>query len=430
MAVTQVAYAFPLVPVANFISAILVLIPLPWLLQHWNTGAWTHSVWTALLCLITGVNYLTWWDNVDIKAVVWCDITVRVFHAGSLAIITTNFVMARRLCLIMYIQDPMSNWQRKKAQSFDLFFCIGVPILSIALSWFIQGHRFTIIEGAGCVFAYYITPLYVTLYEGWFIVFGTLCPIYGIFIFRALIRRRNALREVSLVDPDISLEKFRRVIALGCTQCLFTLPCVLYVVIMNVKDGLNPWKGLADAHYKFSAIWQVPLPMLTEANNRIIQWNGWVTVFVAIVFFLFFGSSIAMWKSYMKGISSFASRLGIALPSKLTRSSSPSDHQGFVAPMVFKIRTIVQTFATQSHSTNTIQFADSEATIHSRDDSESSRKEREQPDLEKGVVTVTEILPDGEPRRTQPGDSSENFLRINKASDLEDGSSTCSERQG
>ncbi|OCB89919.1 fungal pheromone STE3G-protein-coupled receptor [Sanghuangporus baumii] len=367
MAVTQVAYAFPLVPVANFISTILVLIPLPWLLQHWNTGAWTHG--------------------------------------------------------------------RKKAQIFDLFFCIGVPILSIALSWFIQGHRFTIIEGAGCVFAYYVTPLYVALYEGWFIVFGALCPIYGmslhkVFIFRALIRRRNALREVSLVDPDISLEKFRRVIALGCTQCLFTLPCVLYVVIMNVKDGLNPWKGLADAHYNFSAIWQVPLPMLAEGDNRIIQWNGWVTVFVAVVFFLFFGSSIAMWKSYMKGISSFASRLGIALPSKLTRSVSPNDHKGIVAPMVFKIRTVVQTFATQSHSTNTIQFADSETTIHSRDNSESSRKEREQPDMEKGVVTITEVLPDGESRTTRPGDSSEDFLRVNKASDLEDGSSTCSEKQG
>lgn len=75
MAVTQVAYAYPLVPVANFISVVLVLIPLPWLLQHWNTGAWTHGVWTALLCLITGVNYTVWWNNVEIKAVVWCDIS-------------------------------------------------------------------------------------------------------------------------------------------------------------------------------------------------------------------------------------------------------------------------------------------------------------------------------------------------------------------
>ena len=169
-----------------------------------------------------------------------------------------------------------------------------------------------------------------------------------VFIFRALIRRRNALREVSLVDPDISLEKFRRVFALGCTQCLFTLPCALYVVIMNVKDGLFTWKGLADAHYNFSAIWQFPLPTLTERDNRIIQWNGWVTVFVAVVFFIFFGSSAAMWKCYMKGIAAFASRYGIRLPSKSSQPRSSDNHRGFVEPMAFKVRTIVHTLLTQS----------------------------------------------------------------------------------
>ena len=71
----QSTYAYPLVPVANFLSAFLVLIPLPWLLQHWNTGAWTHAIWSSLLCFITGVNTTLWSDNVDIKAVVWCDIS-------------------------------------------------------------------------------------------------------------------------------------------------------------------------------------------------------------------------------------------------------------------------------------------------------------------------------------------------------------------
>ncbi|EJC99657.1 fungal pheromone STE3G-protein-coupled receptor, partial [Fomitiporia mediterranea MF3/22] len=280
---------YPLVPIANFLSFIIVLIPLPWLLQHWNTGAWTHSVWSALLCFITGVNTIIWADNAQITAVAWCDITVRIFHAGSLAIVTTNFVMARRLFLIVNMRNASSVIDKRKARLFDLFVSIGIPVLSVALSWFIQGHRFSIIEGLGCFFAYYITPLYIALYEGWLLLFAILAAFYSCLILRTLIRRRNALREVTKVNPEISLDHFRTVIALACAECLFTLPCSIYIFVMNVDHGIFPWKGLADAHWGFSAIWQIPQAELGRNEIILVQWDSWITVFNALVFFVFFG---------------------------------------------------------------------------------------------------------------------------------------------
>ena len=169
------------------------------------------------------------------------------------------------------------------------------------------------------------------------------------FIIRALIRRHNALRSVTQVDPDISLAQLRRVIALGCTECAFTLPCTIYVVISNTNRGIAPWKGLGDAHSGFSKIWQFPAALLTKQDNMIIQWNNWVTVFVAVVFFVFFGFSKAMWSDYYKELVKFAGRLGIKLPERISRTRLSKDQGSLVPAMVFKIRTILDSSMTRRY---------------------------------------------------------------------------------
>lgn len=66
---------FPLVPVANFLGCILVLIPLMNLLTRpWNTGVCMFGIWIFLVAMETGVNTTVFSDNVNDVAPVWCDI--------------------------------------------------------------------------------------------------------------------------------------------------------------------------------------------------------------------------------------------------------------------------------------------------------------------------------------------------------------------
>jgi pheromone a factor receptor len=65
---------YPLYPIACFISMILVLIPLPWHMQAWNTGTVMYMLWTAVGLLNQFVNSIVWKDNAINWAPVWCDI--------------------------------------------------------------------------------------------------------------------------------------------------------------------------------------------------------------------------------------------------------------------------------------------------------------------------------------------------------------------
>lgn len=64
----------PELPVFAFLSALLVLIPLPWHLRARNIATVSIVVWLFAVNMIYGINSILWADNVDIKARVWCDI--------------------------------------------------------------------------------------------------------------------------------------------------------------------------------------------------------------------------------------------------------------------------------------------------------------------------------------------------------------------
>ena len=67
---------YPLVPVANLVACILVLLSLltgfTW--RSWNVGVMSFAIWVMIMSLITSVNEFVWSDDSTIKLDVWCDI--------------------------------------------------------------------------------------------------------------------------------------------------------------------------------------------------------------------------------------------------------------------------------------------------------------------------------------------------------------------
>lgn len=65
---------YPLFPIAAAFSTVLVLIPLPWHLEAWNSGTCYYMIWTALACFNQFINSVVWANDAINRAPVWCDI--------------------------------------------------------------------------------------------------------------------------------------------------------------------------------------------------------------------------------------------------------------------------------------------------------------------------------------------------------------------
>lgn len=67
-------YLYPFFPIFSALGFVLVLVPLPWHLEAWNSGTCYYMVWTALACLNSFVNSIVWADDAVNRAPIWCDI--------------------------------------------------------------------------------------------------------------------------------------------------------------------------------------------------------------------------------------------------------------------------------------------------------------------------------------------------------------------
>lgn len=67
---------YPLVPVANIISLVLVLVTfLVNVRESRLVGVWMYVLWVGVMALIHSVNFIVWSDNANDVAPVWCDIS-------------------------------------------------------------------------------------------------------------------------------------------------------------------------------------------------------------------------------------------------------------------------------------------------------------------------------------------------------------------
>jgi len=85
------------------IGFILSVVPLYWHLEAWNVGTCAYMIWTAIACLIHFVGAIVWNGNAVNWAPVWCDISVRLQIANTIAWPACGLCIVRRL---YYIATP------------------------------------------------------------------------------------------------------------------------------------------------------------------------------------------------------------------------------------------------------------------------------------------------------------------------------------
>ncbi|KIM89832.1 hypothetical protein PILCRDRAFT_198438 [Piloderma croceum F 1598] len=296
-----------IVSTLSFIGFILLMIPFPW---HWksvcsrslsgacllvnlemtasNRGTCLYIVWAALGCLNQFINSVVWDKNVINRAPVWCDISTRIAIGISIAIPAASLCIMRHLYQIMCLRS-INLSKKRRTIVIDVAIGLGLPLLGIIFYYFVEGHRFNILEDIGCYPAIYGTPLAFVLVLCWPLVIGVVCGVYGCLIIHACTKRYTGIR-ASVVSLPHSFRHYYRLCALSFIASLCTIAASAYVIAVDVQGGLYPWKGWADDHYAFSAVRQVPaVEWMNEPGAVPIQASRFFLIACSLVFFSFFG---------------------------------------------------------------------------------------------------------------------------------------------
>ncbi|KAH9943341.1 STE3-domain-containing protein [Epithele typhae] len=320
LALVEVEAAF------SFIAFVLVTIPVYWHLEAWNIGCLLYIFWMGTQNLINFINLVVWRDNAIDWAPVWCDITTHFVIGSSIGVCCASLVINRRLYHIASVSAvSITRADKRRNMITDLAIGLGIPVVSICLYWFYQGHRYNIYEGFGCMEAYPNTILSYFLYVAWPIPIGLVSATYCSLTLHAFFKRRRQFKELMLNNPNLSFNRYFRLMGLAATEILFSVPLSVYNIVVNLRlTPIYQWAGLDDLHFGFSRIDQIPAIVWRQIPGfeSAFAYRIWITVGCGIAFFLLFGFAEEARKHYRSAFESVARRVGFTTLGRSNHSSS------------------------------------------------------------------------------------------------------------
>jgi pheromone a factor receptor len=85
------------------------------------------------------------------------------------------------------------------------------------------------------------------------------------------------------------------------TEMMCTAPLAAFVIWLNATtQPIEPWKGLADAHFDFSRFEQLPAVIWRQNHLLVVsmELTRWLPPICAFIFFTFFGFAEEARKHY------------------------------------------------------------------------------------------------------------------------------------
>ncbi|KAJ7190878.1 fungal pheromone STE3G-protein-coupled receptor, partial [Mycena pura] len=296
---------YPLFSVFSFLGFVLVLVPLPWHLQAWNSGTCFYVMWAFLACLNQFINSIVWADDVINRAPVWCDISIRITMAASVGLPASSLCINRRLYQIASVRAvSITKAEKRRAAFIDALICVLFPLVFLAMQYIVQGHRFNIVEQIGCFPAIYnsLPTYFISLM--WPPLIGCISAVYGVLSLRAFLRRRAAFAQFlapSSSSSGLTTARYLRLMALAATDILLTTPLGLFLIFVNcTAEPIGPWRSLADTHFMFSRVEQIPAFVWRSQSLLAtgLECTRWAAPLSGLIFFAFFGCAVEARKNY------------------------------------------------------------------------------------------------------------------------------------
>jgi pheromone a factor receptor len=129
---------------------------------------------------------------------------------------------------------------------------------------------------------------------------------------RAFSKRRLQFKQLLSANNNLNTSRYLRLMCLAGVELLCGVPLSSWVLYLQIKGGLYPWKGWADTHSHFSRVDQVPslLWRSTTLSTVANELGRWIMVICAFIFFAFFGFADEARKNYRNAFCSVAKRVG------------------------------------------------------------------------------------------------------------------------
>ncbi|KAL1689490.1 fungal pheromone STE3G-protein-coupled receptor [Schizophyllum commune] len=309
---------YPLYPICAFVGFVGCLIPLPWHLQSMNSGTCFFMFWTSLSCLNYFVNSLVWADNAINSAPVWCDISIRIILGSTVGIPMSSLCIVRRLYNITKVQAvSITPTEKRRAVMIDALLCLLFPILFIALQYVVQGHRFNLYEGVGCMPALYNTALMYVTTAMWPVVLGLCSAVYCGLTLHQFYKRRLQFAQFLHSGSSINASRYLRLMALALTEMLITTPLGVFGIVMNATaTPVGPWRSWADTHLDYGRVEQIPAIIWRGQRLMLVatESSRWQVPLSAFVFIAFFCFAEEARRHYKLAFEAVCKRLGIKLP--------------------------------------------------------------------------------------------------------------------
>jgi len=167
----MVELLYPLFPIASFLGFVVVLIPLPWHLQAWNSGTCFYVFWTSLACLNQFINSVVWANDALNKAPMWCDICEsEVPHFTRFSDLQ---VVATRIMLGAAVGIPASSLCiMRRLHSITKIQAVSLTHAEVCItSSFLSRYTYKVIETTRNHHRFvHLRPLPNTLHGFWFVI--------------------------------------------------------------------------------------------------------------------------------------------------------------------------------------------------------------------------------------------------------------------
>ncbi|EAU91360.1 RCB1 [Coprinopsis cinerea okayama7 len=321
----------------SFIALVLVLIPLPWHLEAWNTGTILYIFWTSISLLNYFINSIIW-DGNDVNwAPVWCDISSKLIIGVMFGIPCASLCINRRLYYIATVRSVTKSKQDKRRGILvDCAIGIIAPMIFMALHYVVQGHRFDIFEDIGCYPTIYnVTVAYALIY-GPLLLIPLISGVYATLSIIAFRRRQTEFRDIlsSSTNSHTTISRYFRLMALGSVEIVLGFPLALTTCIVNATlIPVQPWISWEDTHFEFGTVLNVPAEDWRSKTATAVMLevtSRWMSIVFALLFFGFFGFADEAKKNYRAWAERAARLVGVKwdLDEDRTRVNTPSSSFG------------------------------------------------------------------------------------------------------
>ncbi|THU83827.1 STE3-domain-containing protein [Dendrothele bispora CBS 962.96] len=364
---------YPAFPVMAFVAFVLVLIPLPWHLQAWNSGTCLFMIWTALGCLNLFINSIIWRNDAIDRAPVWCDISSALMVAINVALPAASLCINRRLYKIASCQTASVTLRDKRREVIiDLAIGVGIPLLQIPLHYIVQGHRYDLIEQVGCWGTTFNTIPAYPLSFLWPNIIGLVSMIYGVLTLRAFMRRRQQFSQFLSSSGGMNISRYFRLMCLAMMEIVINTPISSFGLYLNITHSkIHPWVSWENTHFGFGLIDTYPA-ILWRSNSLTVatlELTRWSFVVAAFIFFGFFGFAEEARKHYRLAYQFVGKRLGLSFPSSthsfhfwdknksghIPMSNSPNAPRSLVLPQLKTISSMRDSSSVHSVAATSIR---------------------------------------------------------------------------